>query len=219
MAECLHSRHIPVTLIIREKEYWQNVLPLEEAAMVSRHIRGYGITLRSESGLKEIKGDAQGRVSSIITVEEEEIACQFVGITIGVHPNIGFLEDSGIETDRGILVNEFLETSVPSVYAVGDCAQHREAPPDRRTLEQIWYSGRMQGETVAKTICGERMHYIPGVFFNSAKFFDIEYQVYGQVNAHPQEERGTLSTGNIPTARKQCALSSTQSRAWCRDST
>ncbi len=187
MAECLHSRHIPVTLIIREKEYWQNVLPLQEAAMVSRHIRSYGIDLRSESGLKEIKGDAQGRVRSIVTVEEEELACQFVGITIGVHPNIDFLEGSGIETDRGILVNEYLRTNVPNVYAVGDCAQHRVAPPGRRNLEQIWYSGRMQGETVAKTICDERMHYLPGVFFNSAKFFDIEYQVYGQVNADPQK--------------------------------
>ncbi len=185
MAECLHSRHIPVTLIIREKEYWQSVLPMEEAAMVSRHIRSHGIDLRSESGLKEIKGEAQ--VESIVTVEDEEIACQFVGITIGVHPNIDFLEGSGIETDKGILVNEYLQTNVANVYAVGDCAQHREAPPGRRNLEQIWYSGRMQGETVAKTICGQRMHYIPGVFFNSAKFFDIEYQVYGQVNAHPQE--------------------------------
>ena len=79
MAECLHSRHIPVTLIIREKEYWQSVLPMEEAAMVSRHIRSYGIDLRSESGLKEIKGDAQGRVRSIVTVEDEEIACPVCG--------------------------------------------------------------------------------------------------------------------------------------------
>ncbi len=188
MAECLHTRHIPVTLIIREKEYWRNVLPLEEAMMVSRHIRDYDINLRSESGLKEIKGDAQGRVKSIVTVEDEEIACQFVGITIGVHPNIDFLKDSGIETDRGILVDESLQTNVPDVYALGDCAQHRIAPPGRRNLEQIWYSGRMQGETVAKTVCGQKMHYIPGQFFNSAKFFDIEYQVYGQVNAHPQED-------------------------------
>ena len=188
MAECLHTRHIPVTFLIREKEYWQNVLPTQEAAMVGRHMRSYGIDLRSESGLKEIKGDEQGRVRSIMTVHDEEIPCQFVGITIGVHPNIDFLEGSGIETDRGILVNEFLETNVPDVYAVGDCAQHQVAPPGRKNLEQIWYSGRMQGETVAKTICGKKMHYIPGVFFNSAKFFDIEYQVYGQVNAHPQED-------------------------------
>ena len=188
MAECLHTRHIPVTFLIREKEYWQGVLPLEEAQMISRHMRSYGIDLRAETELKEIHGDEQGRVRAVSTKEGEEISCQFVGITIGVHPNISFLKDSGIETDRGILVNEFLETNVPDVYAVGDCAQHRVAPPARKNLEQIWYSGRMQGETVAKTICGQKMHYIPGVFFNSAKFFDIEYQVYGQVSAEPKED-------------------------------
>ena len=188
MAECLHTRHIPVTFLIREKEYWQNVLPSEEAAMVSRHIRQHGIDLRSNSELKEIKGDEQGRVRSIVTSEDEEILCQFVGVTIGVHPNIDFLMGSGIETDRGILVNEFLETNVPGVYAVGDCAQHRVAPSGRNNLEQIWYSGRMQGETVAKTISGQKMHYLPGVFFNSAKFFNIEYQVYGLVHAYPQDD-------------------------------
>ena len=188
MAECLHSRHIPVTFLIREKEYWQGVLPLEEATMVSRYMRSYGIDLRTESELKEIIGDEQGRVRAVLTKAGEEIACQFVGITIGVHPNIEFLEGSAIETDRGIMVNEFLETNVPDVYAVGDCAQHQVAPPGRKNLEQIWYSGRMQGETVAKTICGQKMHYIPGIFFNSAKFIDIEYQVYGQVNAKPQED-------------------------------
>ena len=188
MAECLHSRHIPVTLLVREKEYWQNVLPMNEAAMISRHIRASGIDLRTESGLKEIKGDQQGRVKSIITVEDQEIACQFVGITIGVHPNIDFLKGSAVETDRGIMVNEFLETNVPDVYAVGDCAQHRVAPSGRRNLEQIWYSGRMQGETVAKTICGQKMKYVPGIFFNSAKFIDIEYQVYGTVNTEPTED-------------------------------
>ena len=94
---------------------------------------------------------------------------------------------SGIETDRGILVDEQLRTNVPDVYAVGDCAQHRNPPADRKPVEQIWYSGRMQGETVANTICQKPTKYIPGVFFNSAKFFDIEYQVYGQINPQPKD--------------------------------
>ena len=188
MAECLHSRHIPVTFLIREEAYWHSVLPLEEAEMVTRHMREYGIDLRTESELNAINGDENNQVRSITTTDGEEISCQFVGITIGVHPNIKFLEGSGIETDRGILVNEFLQTNVPDVYAIGDCAQHQVAPPGRKNLEQIWYSGRMQGETVAKTIIGKKMKYIPGVFFNSAKFIDIEYQIYGQVNATPQED-------------------------------
>ncbi len=188
MAECLHSRHIPVTMLIREEAYWSHILPRQEAEMVSRHIRQYGIDLRENSNFKEIRGDEQERVKSVLMENGEEIPCQFVGITIGVKPNIAFLKDSAIETDKGILVNEFLETNVPGVYAAGDCAQHREAPAGRKNLEQIWYSGRMQGETLAQTICGKKTKYIPGVFFNSAKFFDIEYQVYGVVNAEPAED-------------------------------
>lgn len=188
MAECLHSRHIPVTVLIRESAYWNNVLPQQEAEMVSCHLRKHGIDLRENVNFKELKGDEQGRVKAVLTEEGEEIDCQFVGITIGVKPNISFLENSGVETDRGILVNEFLETNIPDVYAAGDCAQHRVAPPGRKNLEQIWYSGRIQGETVAQIICGNKMKYIPGVFFNSAKFFDIEYQVYGEINAQQKED-------------------------------
>ena len=188
MAECLHSRHIPVTLLIRESAYWDHILPRPEAEMVSHHIRRHGIDLRENVGFKEIRGDEHGRVKAVATEDGTEIPCQFVGITIGVHPSIKFLEDSGIETDKGILVNEFLQTNVPDVYAAGDCAQHREPPAGRRPVEQIWYSGRMQGEAVAQTICGEKTKYIPGVFFNSAKFFDIEYQVYGEINTQTKED-------------------------------
>jgi NAD(P)H-nitrite reductase large subunit len=187
MAECLHTRHIPVTFFIREKEYWSHVLPPEEAKMVSRHVRANGINLLPERSVKEFKGDSQDRVSSVVLEDGEEFPCQFVGITIGVHPNIKFLEGSGIETDRGILVNEQLRTNIPDVYAAGDCAQHHNPLSGRKPIEQIWYSGRMQGETVAKTICGQPMKYVPGIFFNSAKFFDIEYQVYGQMNAQQKD--------------------------------
>jgi len=188
MAECLHSRHIPTTLIIREPAYWSHVLPLPEAKMVSQHIRKQGIDLQEGTNFKKIAGDKNNRVTAVVTEDGTETPCQFVGITIGVHPNIGFLKGSGIETERGILVNEFLQTNVPDVYATGDCAQHRNPPADRRPVEQIWYSGRMQGETVAKNICGEQVKYVPGIYFNSAKFFDIEYQVYGQINAEPQAD-------------------------------
>ncbi|MDP5101076.1 MAG: NAD(P)/FAD-dependent oxidoreductase, partial [Nonlabens sp.] len=52
----------------------------------------------------------------------------------------------------------------------------------RRPVEAVWYTGRMMGEAVAFTICGSRMAYNPGHWFNSAKFIDIEYQTYGWVS-------------------------------------
>lgn len=180
MAEMFHSRHIPVTFLVRERSYWEGILPPEESAMINRHILENGIDLRLSSELKEIVDDGTGRVGAVITSTGERIACGFVGLTAGVSPNVNFLRDSALEIQRGILVNERLETNLPDVYAIGDCAQLREPRPGRRPIEAIWYTGRMMGEVVAHRIMGKDVVYDPGIWFNSAKFFDIEYQIYGQ---------------------------------------
>ena len=181
MAEMLLTRNIKVSMLVRENEFWSNVLPLQEANLISRHVRSHHIDLRLETELKEIQGDETGRVKSIVTSKGETIECQFVGLTVGVSPNIDFLKGSAIETKRGVLVNEFLETNLPDVYALGDCVERKYDLPGRRNIEQVWYTGRMMGEVVAQTICGTKTNYEPGPWFNSAKFFDIEYQTYGNV--------------------------------------
>ena len=181
MAEMLHSRHIPVTYLIREPHFWGNVLPDEEATLIDGHLHKHGIDLRKETELEEILDDGNGRVKGIKTKSGEVIDCQFVGLTVGVHPNINFIKDSNIETDRGILVDECLQTNIEDVYAIGDCAQLKNPPSHRRPIEAVWYVGRMMGETVARSVTGEKTVYKPGVWFNSAKFFDIEYQTYGTV--------------------------------------
>ncbi|RXG21652.1 NAD(P)/FAD-dependent oxidoreductase [Leeuwenhoekiella aequorea] len=181
MAEMLHTRKIEVTVLVREHAFWSGVLPDGEAKMISRHILSHGIDLRHQEELDKILDDGKGNVRAILTKKGEEIPCNLVGITTGVKPKIDFLENSNIETDKGILVNRLLETNVKNVYAIGDCAQQREAIGLRKPVEAVWYTGRMMGETVAQTICGTPFEYKPGNWFNSAKFFDIEYQTYGWV--------------------------------------
>jgi NADPH-dependent 2,4-dienoyl-CoA reductase/sulfur reductase-like enzyme len=181
MAEMLRTRKIDVTFLVREPEFWSNILPLEEANLVSNHIRSHHIDLRLNTQLKEIIDNGQGEVKAIVTDKNETIPCEFVGLTVGVSPAIDFLNNSGIETKRGILVNEFLQTNIENVYAIGDCVERKYDLPDRKKIEQVWYTGRMMGEVVAQTICGNPTRYEPGPWFNSAKFFDIEYQTYGYV--------------------------------------
>jgi NADPH-dependent 2,4-dienoyl-CoA reductase/sulfur reductase-like enzyme len=183
MAEMLLSRKITVTMLVRESEFWSNVLPLQEANMISRHIQSHHVDLKLETELKEIQSDDKGCVQSIVTNRGETISCQFVGLTVGVSPAIEFLKDSGIATKRGILVNEYLETNIPDVYALGDCVERAYDLPGRKNIEQVWYTGRMMGEVLATTICGTKTRYEPGPWFNSAKFFDIEYQTYGNVRS------------------------------------
>lgn len=181
LAEMLLTRGRKVTMLVREKNFWGGVLPEQEAQLINRHIFEHHVDLRLGTEMQEILGDENGRAKAVVTKDGETIECQFVGLTVGVHPNIDIIKQTEIDTDRGILVNRFLETNVPDVYAIGDCAQQHEAIGERRALEQVWYTGRMMGETVAQTICGNRIEYQPGPWFNSAKFFDIEYQTYGWV--------------------------------------
>lgn len=181
LAEMLYSREITVTILVREKSYWSSVLPAEESTLVTQHIQKHGVDLRLGIELKEILG--QSKVEAVITSKNEKIDCQLVGLTIGVVPNVDFLKKSSLEIKKGILVNEYLETNLPDVYAIGDCVEHQKPKEGRKPLEQIWYTGRIMGETLAQTIVGNRTAYQPGVFFNSAKFFDIEYQTYGDVPA------------------------------------
>lgn len=181
MAEMLHSRKIESTMIVREPAFWNNVLPIQEATMISNHIASHGIKLRHQTEVKEILSDDHGRVRAVRTSSGDEIRCQFVGIAVGVQPNIAWLQDSAVTTNRGVLVNEFLETNIVDVYAIGDCVERKEALEGRKSIEQVWYTARMMGETVAQTICGNPTPYQPGPWFNSAKFFDIEFQSYGNI--------------------------------------
>jgi NADPH-dependent 2,4-dienoyl-CoA reductase/sulfur reductase-like enzyme len=202
MAEMFHSRHIPVTFLVREKSFWDIVLPFEESQMINRHIRENGIDLRLETELKEILGDENGKARAAVTNRGETIECGFVGLTAGVSPNVAFLKDSGIEIDRGVLVDEYLQTSVPGIFAAGDCAQLRSPQPGRKPIEAVWYTGRMMGETVAPNILAPPItnhqspitpkKYDPGIWFNSAKFFDIEYQVYGTILPNPPENHASI---------------------------
>lgn len=192
MAEMLLSRKIPVTFLVREHLYWDNVLPKEEATLVSKHIREHPVDLRNSTEVREIKGDENRRVKSVVTTKGEEISCEFVGVTVGVSPNISIVKNTAIETGRGVLVNEYFETNVTDVYAIGDCAEHRKPPEGRKAVEQVWYTGRIHGETLALTLGGKRTAYNPAPWFNSAKFFDIEYQTYGAIHPQLQENESSF---------------------------
>lgn len=193
MAEMFHSRHIPVTMLVRESNYWDNVLPPEESEMISQHILKNNIDLKLGVNLEEIKDDGNGKAQAVIVKETgEEIPCGYVGLTAGVSPNVSWLKETNLEIERGIMVNERLETNIPNVYAIGDCAQLKKPKAGRRNIEAIWYTGRMMGETVAYGICGKPVDYDPGIWFNSAKFIDIEYQVYGDMPANHDENTTSL---------------------------
>ena len=73
-----------------------------------------------------------------------------------------------------------------------DCAELINPGEERNLIQQVWYTGKMQGRVAAANIAGDSIRYDPGIWYNSAKFIDLEYQTYGTVNAKPQPHEKNL---------------------------
>ncbi len=183
LAEMLLSRNIEVNFMVRENHFWSNVLPKNEGKLIEKEISKHKVNLLLNNELAEILGGENNAVKAVKTISGDIFESQFVGLTVGVSPNISFLQNTALHTNKGVYVNEYLETNLPNVYAIGDCAEHLNPTDGRKPVEQIWYSGKKMGETVAKTIGGNKTKYEPGIYYNSAKFFDLEYSVYGEISA------------------------------------
>ncbi len=201
MVEMLLSRNIEVTYLVREKSYWNSVLPPEESEIINQHIKEHHVKLKLNTSIKElVSSNNNDFADSIITTDNEHLSCDFVGVAIGVQPNIDFLnqnksgtEGGKLDVNKGILVNDFLETAQKNVYAIGDCAELRQPAEGRRPIEAVWYTAQQMGEIVAYNILHTKpKSYVPRLWFNSAKFFDIEYQVYGDILPKLPDSQATI---------------------------
>ncbi len=198
MAEMLLSRKIEVHFLVRQNKFWNSVLPDSNAEFVMQELDKHkGLHMHYDDEIDAVEKDISGRVKKVITKQGKEIHASFLGLCIGVVPNLEIVKDLAIEQDQGILVNEFLRTSEPDVYAIGDCAQLRRTRDDRGALEQVWYSARKMGEVVAKNICGSETEFDPGLWYNSAKFFNLEYQNYGVVPQQTDENSMSFTFTDI----------------------
>ncbi len=170
-------------------------MPRAESQIINDVIRENGIDLRLQTELKEIVDDGHGHACAVVTGDGERIECQLVGLTAGVSPNLTAMTDSDIPVGRGILVDFGFRTQVDGVFAAGDCAEIVTPGEESNRVEQLWYTGKKHGYVVGRNMAGGQELYDRGIWFNSAKFFDLEWHTYGQVpgavaEPDPGPERG-----------------------------
>lgn len=186
LVECLRWAGMEVTFLIREPWYWPVALNQAESAMVLDHMRHHGVNVLTGEIVATVETDAQGAVTAISTDQGARYECCALGVSIGVQPAVDWLRDvsSPPRLSRGIVVDAGFRTSLPSVFAAGDCAE-LELPESSPLVEQIWYSAKRQGALAARSMLGEPIQYAPPIFFNSSKFFEIEYTTVGRFSREP----------------------------------
>lgn len=179
LAEGLAHRHLTVHYLLRKKTIWSALLTPEESQIVESHARTLGIQIHYNEEIAEIVG-MHGRVKSVVTTGGQRIACDVVGAAIGVRPNIALAKNAGLKVDRAIVVNEFLETSAPGVFAAGDAAQVFDHWSGEYRVDDLWPSAIQAGRAAGANMAGASVPYIKGVPFNAALLFGVHLTAIGQ---------------------------------------
>jgi NADPH-dependent 2,4-dienoyl-CoA reductase/sulfur reductase-like enzyme len=182
VAEVLLERGLSVTFVIRENWYFPLALDAAESQLVAEHMRTHGCDVRLGAGVSTFARHPDGRLRAVVLDDGTEVPCDLAVVAIGVVPNTTFLDSSGLALGKGgaIEVDDALRTSVPGVWAAGDCANVTWADGTRRP-EQLWYTARDQGRVAARSMLGDAVTYRRGAWYNSAKFFDVEWTTAGWV--------------------------------------
>jgi NADPH-dependent 2,4-dienoyl-CoA reductase/sulfur reductase-like enzyme len=207
VAEILLARGLKVTFVIRENWYFPLALDEREAMMVAEHLRAHGVDVHLGVNVEDVRRGPDGALAGVrlgpapraVTApgpQAGEVACDLLVSAIGVVPNTGFLAGSGIGLSKGgaIEVDDALRAGAPDLWAAGDCANVTWADGSRRP-EQLWYTARDQGRVAAASMLGEGATYRRGVWYNSAKFFDLEYTTAGWVPVRLDWDNTPLDPG------------------------
>lgn len=122
-ARGLQVRGCDVTVIHLAESLMERQLDATGGEYLKRRIEGMGIRVMLPRQTAALFGN--GHVDGLRFVSGEELEAELVVIAAGIKPNTGLARAAGIEVNRGIVVNDFLETSDPHIFAVGECTEHR----------------------------------------------------------------------------------------------
>jgi len=201
LTEGLISRGVNVHYLLRGNRYWSNVLDEHESRIVEGRLQVEGVTLHFHTELVEVVGKS-GKVSGVRLKDGSTIKCDLLAYAIGINPRMELAHEAGLSLERGILVNEFLQTNDPDIYAAGDVAQVYDPLTGQSVLDSLWTPAREQGYAAGLNMAGKQKPYIKGAPFNVTRLAGLTTTIIGAVGRGIDEDVQGIARGDSETWRQ-----------------
>jgi NAD(P)H-nitrite reductase large subunit len=201
LTEGLLARGVHVHYLLRGKRYWSNVLDEHESRIVEGRLQAEGVTLHFRSEVQEILGKS-GKVTGVRLLDGRTMKCDMLAYAVGIKPRIDLAQSADLALDRGILVNEYLQTNDPDIYAAGDVAQVYDPLTGRSVLDSLWSPAREQGFAAGLNMVGKHKPYIKTVPFNVTRLAGLTTTIIGAVGSGLNEDVVGIARGDSETWRQ-----------------
>lgn len=169
------------TYLMRGNRWWREGLNKDGSAIVEGYLKEMGVECIFGETPTHFTADDRNHVSSVVTEKGTVYPVQSVGAAIGLNMNLRSISSSSVKTGEGVLCNEFLQTSVPNIYAAGDCAQYFDPLLNRVNINGSWASAKKQGEVAAQNILHGNKVPFEHVDFYSIDHFDKPVMSVGNI--------------------------------------
>ncbi len=201
LVEGLMARGMKVHYLMRGDRYWGNVLDYFESKIVEERLREKGVHLHHFAGLTEIVGK-HNHVHSVRLKDGSSIDCDLLACAIGVQPQTQLAKAAALNVERGILVNEHMQTNDPNIFAAGDVAQAYDLRSRRWVVDSLWNTAREQGTIAGWNMVGQKVAYFKSVPLNVTRLAGLTTTIIGLVGRGSDDDLTGIARGDSETWRQ-----------------
>jgi len=176
------AQELDAHYLMRGQAWWRYALSEDGAEIIHDALRERNVTPVFDSGVDRFETDEDGKVVAAIDPNGERFEADFVGVAIGLNFNTEYLRGSGIETDDGVVTDEYMRTNVEDVYAAGDITQFHDVMLGERAQNGAWGSAKEQGSVAGANMVADWDDPVEGfnwVSSYSITHFDFPFLSFG----------------------------------------
>lgn len=185
LVEGFTAQGMRVHYLMRGDRYWSAVLDELESDLVLERLKEDGVMVHTGVQVSEVCG--KHAVEGVLTLDGQIIKGRMAAFAVGIRPRLELARSSGISVKRGILVDEYLQTSHADIFAAGDGAEITDPESGKGIMESLWYPARVQGQTAGRNMAGGSEAYQRIFPYNVTRLAGLVTTIIGQVGQEKKE--------------------------------